>query len=226
MAQPRRAGWTAPSTMRCSVRSMRPRASRATVRRLEPKASGRSRSVTAVPVIAIGGITPERVADVMSAGAAGVAVMGSVMRSPDPGEEVEGAARRAGGAALVAVAERSVAPGCRPSLSRRRGRLRYALGFVFGRGHAGSISRRAGLFLPGRCVAGRRSAQDHRHRDEKREAIHAWPFVRCRPRRRIGCASGHRNTVMYVLPGTVVAPLCPGWPRNAPLPQSPLAAGR
>jgi thiamine-phosphate pyrophosphorylase len=42
---------------------------------------------TAVPVIAIGGITPERIADVMSAGAAGVAVMGSVMRSPDPGEE-------------------------------------------------------------------------------------------------------------------------------------------
>ncbi len=43
---------------------------------------------TAVPVIAIGGITPGSVADVMSAGAAGVAVMGSVMRSPDPGEEV------------------------------------------------------------------------------------------------------------------------------------------
>ena len=43
------------------------------------------RGATAVPVIAIGGITPERIADVMSAGAAGVAVMGSVMRSPDPG---------------------------------------------------------------------------------------------------------------------------------------------
>ena len=43
----------------------------------------------AVPIIAIGGITPQRVADVMSAGAAGVAVMGSVMRSQDPGAEVE-----------------------------------------------------------------------------------------------------------------------------------------
>jgi thiamine-phosphate pyrophosphorylase len=45
-------------------------------------------SATSVPVIAIGGITPERIADVMSAGAAGVAVMGSVMRSPVPGAEV------------------------------------------------------------------------------------------------------------------------------------------
>src|SRR5678816_4100842 len=33
-------------------------------------------SATPVPVIAIGGITPERISDVMSAGAAGVAVMG------------------------------------------------------------------------------------------------------------------------------------------------------
>jgi thiamine-phosphate pyrophosphorylase len=41
-----------------------------------------------VPVIAIGGITPERVAEVMAAGAAGVAVMGNVMRSPNPGDEV------------------------------------------------------------------------------------------------------------------------------------------
>ena len=35
------------------------------------------------------------------------------------------------------------------------------------------MSRRAGLF-PGRCVGSRRGDQDHRHRDEKREAIHAW----------------------------------------------------
>jgi thiamine-phosphate pyrophosphorylase len=41
-----------------------------------------------VPVIAIGGITPERVAEVMAAGAAAIAVMGSVMRARDPGEEV------------------------------------------------------------------------------------------------------------------------------------------
>lgn len=43
---------------------------------------------TPVPIIAIGGITAVRVGDVMSAGAAGVAVMGSVMRAPDPGAEV------------------------------------------------------------------------------------------------------------------------------------------
>jgi thiamine-phosphate pyrophosphorylase len=41
-----------------------------------------------VPVIAIGGITPERVVEIIAAGAAGIAVMGSVMRARDPGEEV------------------------------------------------------------------------------------------------------------------------------------------
>jgi thiamine-phosphate pyrophosphorylase len=41
-----------------------------------------------VPVIAIGGITPERIAEIMAAGAAGVAVMGSVMRVRDPGDEM------------------------------------------------------------------------------------------------------------------------------------------
>jgi thiamine-phosphate pyrophosphorylase len=43
---------------------------------------------TRVPVIAIGGITPERVVEIIAAGAAGVAVMGSVMRARDPAEEV------------------------------------------------------------------------------------------------------------------------------------------
>ena len=43
---------------------------------------------TPVPIIAIGGITPGRVGNVMSAGAAGIAVMGSVMRALDPGAEV------------------------------------------------------------------------------------------------------------------------------------------
>jgi thiamine-phosphate pyrophosphorylase len=41
-----------------------------------------------VPIIAIGGITPERATEVMRAGAAGVAVMGSVMRARDPADEV------------------------------------------------------------------------------------------------------------------------------------------
>jgi thiamine-phosphate pyrophosphorylase len=45
-------------------------------------------SATPVAIIAVGGITPGRVADVMSAGAAGVAVMGNVMRASDPGAEI------------------------------------------------------------------------------------------------------------------------------------------
>ncbi len=38
-----------------------------------------------VPVIGIGGIGPANIADVVAAGAAGIAVMGSVMRAADPG---------------------------------------------------------------------------------------------------------------------------------------------
>jgi thiamine-phosphate pyrophosphorylase len=41
-----------------------------------------------IPVIGIGGITSERVSDVMDAGAAGIAVMGTVMRSATPGREI------------------------------------------------------------------------------------------------------------------------------------------
>ncbi|MEA2936418.1 MAG: thiamine-phosphate pyrophosphorylase, partial [Variibacter sp.] len=43
---------------------------------------------TAIPVIAIGGITEHGVDDMDTAGAAGVAVMGGVMRADDPGKEV------------------------------------------------------------------------------------------------------------------------------------------
>jgi thiamine-phosphate pyrophosphorylase len=42
-----------------------------------------------VPVVAIGGIEPENAAAVMATGAAGIAVMGSVMRAPDPGTAIE-----------------------------------------------------------------------------------------------------------------------------------------
>jgi thiamine-phosphate pyrophosphorylase len=42
-----------------------------------------------VPVIAIGGITPDRAPQLLSAGAAGLAVMGTVMRSDEPGREIE-----------------------------------------------------------------------------------------------------------------------------------------
>jgi thiamine-phosphate pyrophosphorylase len=44
---------------------------------------------TRVPVIAIGGIAAHGIADMMTAGAAGVAVMGGVMRAADPRSEVQ-----------------------------------------------------------------------------------------------------------------------------------------
>jgi thiamine-phosphate pyrophosphorylase len=43
---------------------------------------------TSLPVVAIGGIDPVRVGSLRKAGAAGVAVMGGVMRAADPGREV------------------------------------------------------------------------------------------------------------------------------------------
>jgi thiamine-phosphate pyrophosphorylase len=47
-------------------------------------------AATRIPVIAIGGIEPKCVAELMTAGAAGIAVMGAVMRSASPGREIEG----------------------------------------------------------------------------------------------------------------------------------------
>lgn len=46
-------------------------------------------AATDVPVIAIGGITPGTAPQLLSAGAAGIAVMGAVMRSDEPGREIE-----------------------------------------------------------------------------------------------------------------------------------------
>jgi thiamine-phosphate pyrophosphorylase len=46
-------------------------------------------AVSRVPVIAIGGIGPENITDLLRAGAAGIAVMGAVMRSPEPGREAQ-----------------------------------------------------------------------------------------------------------------------------------------
>jgi thiamine-phosphate pyrophosphorylase len=43
-----------------------------------------------VPVLAIGGINAARVAELIAAGAAGIAAMGGVMRSADPAREVSG----------------------------------------------------------------------------------------------------------------------------------------
>ncbi len=45
-------------------------------------------AATRVPVLAIGGLNPTRAAEILAAGPVGIAVMGSVMRAPDPGQEV------------------------------------------------------------------------------------------------------------------------------------------
>lgn len=41
-----------------------------------------------IPVVALGGITPDRAAACLEAGAAGVAAMGTIMRAPDPAATV------------------------------------------------------------------------------------------------------------------------------------------
>jgi thiamine-phosphate pyrophosphorylase len=55
---------------------------------LGPKGIAAIVAVSDVPVIAIGGIVPRNVSQLMKAGAAGVAVMGSVMRSAAPEQEI------------------------------------------------------------------------------------------------------------------------------------------
>ena len=42
-----------------------------------------------VPVLAIGGLNATRAAEVLAAGPLGIAVMGSIMRAVDPGQEVK-----------------------------------------------------------------------------------------------------------------------------------------
>jgi len=52
-----------------------------------------------LPVVGIGGITAERVPEVMACGAAGVAVVSALFRAPDPGEAARRLLRAARGAA-------------------------------------------------------------------------------------------------------------------------------
>jgi thiamine-phosphate pyrophosphorylase len=56
---------------------------------LEPDGIAAICRAARVPVVAIGGIEAENAAAVMAAGAAGIAVMGSVMRTDDPGKVIK-----------------------------------------------------------------------------------------------------------------------------------------
>ncbi|MBX6427287.1 MAG: thiamine phosphate synthase [Variibacter sp.] len=64
---------------------------------LGPEGIARIASATVLPVLAIGGIGPENAAELLAAGAAGLAVMGGIMQSADPAAAV---------AALLAAFER------------------------------------------------------------------------------------------------------------------------
>ena len=59
-----------------------------------------------VPVLAIGGINAARVAELIAAGAAGIAAMGGVMRSGDPGREVSGLLATLTGALAIRAPDR------------------------------------------------------------------------------------------------------------------------
>jgi thiamine-phosphate pyrophosphorylase len=60
-----------------------------------------------VPVLAIGGINSARVGEVIAAGCAGVAVMGGVMRAPDPAQEMRGLIATLNGARAIRGQNRS-----------------------------------------------------------------------------------------------------------------------
>jgi thiamine-phosphate pyrophosphorylase len=59
-----------------------------------------------VPVLAIGGINAARVAELVAAGAAGVAVMGAVMRAADPAREVAGLIASLQGSLAISAPDR------------------------------------------------------------------------------------------------------------------------
>jgi thiamine-phosphate pyrophosphorylase len=67
---------------------------------LTPEAVRQARAVTSLAVLAIGGINPLRIPEVMAAGADGVAVISAVMAASDPAaatRELISAIRAAGG---------------------------------------------------------------------------------------------------------------------------------
>jgi thiamine monophosphate synthase len=53
-------------------------------------------SIARIPIIAIGGVTPDRVAEVMAAGAAGVAVIRAILSADDPKAAAESLASALG----------------------------------------------------------------------------------------------------------------------------------
>jgi thiamine-phosphate pyrophosphorylase len=59
-----------------------------------------------VPVLAIGGINAPRVAELVAAGAAGVAVMGAVMRAADPAREMAGLIATLNGSLAISAPDR------------------------------------------------------------------------------------------------------------------------
>jgi thiamine-phosphate pyrophosphorylase len=59
-----------------------------------------------VPVLAIGGINPSRVGEVVAAGCAGIAVMGGVMRAGDPAREVAALVATLNGALVIRAPDR------------------------------------------------------------------------------------------------------------------------
>ena len=53
-----------------------------------PELVARVHAATSLPLLAIGGVTPERVPEVVAAGASGVAVLSGIWGAPDPGAAV------------------------------------------------------------------------------------------------------------------------------------------
>ena len=85
-----------------AVGSMFPTSSKPEFRLVGPALAREVRPVVRVPLIGIGGITPENAGDVIKAGADGVAVISAISAAPDPA----GAARRFV-AAIVAARRRA-----------------------------------------------------------------------------------------------------------------------